>query len=1015
MKIYLLLFIIAFANGLRASSAVKEGYSFEACQKFDEKKTSGEECEIQGASRAVASLEKGMSPVTFKVTEDYFLFKLKEYLSNKIQTNIEHYKKIQKCFSTQTRDKFCQSNVEAIRKITRTGLPVLRKSMALMNQSAPVALEDVSTFNAQDLVKKEIRHPFRNMKVEPLTAQEESQFRLEIEQKYQKYLSEYSYPARFQHCFQKLGNEVRIKTTLDCEGVNLQPKMHVAQRFRQDRENQKQKEIYNNLLKQAPYLGLFSKSSLPASDRNLDVSLGNAFKILADETAKAKTEFDKKPASDMTEMFRYPELIKAFLEDMKPLTINHCDVAEEFHKQYKPGGRQDWIETAGIIGFSALGAIGCAFTAGAVCAVSVIAATESYSVGTAQRDLNLALNLYNSGLADTNAALDARSSRNVAAVLAPTSFAGVSKVARTVKGSKTAVQAEKKVVEETAEQATKIEVKVTTGASLRNVTSKEELLERFVKYNPTTVLQNVKWITLAKLKTADWYLDVENGALKGLNDSLKDKNLVTALTNLHKDFVFEKVEALKQKFPGLEISEYSDFKSSRFAFKFKDGVKPEGFDEALAQLFKEANNEFEITISKIPGLDLPANRKPAAWFSGGFGRTADEASLASRSSRSVSRPAVARSFDEVTETLQKARVGLEEARAGLEASFKADGRLDTLMVKSSSGKMIPNVKVFEILRKIKDEDTSADIAAVLSRNFGVKVTDDEAARLYAYYKNLDRFAPALWVPERIVANLDDAEFGGIGIDFKGMGAKNVFQVADDIASTTDQPISAVVDRLRLGEEIVTKEFDVAKSKYQEIMARTFHQLGIPVANKCSGDDCVSLPARALTMEEQLQVVKALGSSTSEPSKYRMTLIPPGVAKEARTQLAVHGESIEKMFRGTLTGYGEGLISPKIMDRVLFAVEMPKDLVTGDAKLIMHIDPSVTLTAEQKKMIEETFQKSMQKEREEIIRKAKEAAEKKVSKNKMSFPHQLLSQTRSLLHELSQSPYRLKVQAQFQIL
>ena len=66
------------------------------------------------------------------------------------------------------------------------------------------------------------------------------------------------------------------------------------------------------------------------------------------------------------------------------------------------------------------------------------------------------------------------------------------------------------------------------------------------------------------------FFDVENSQLKLLNDTLKEKNFVTSLTNYHKELTFKKMQELVKKNPGLQMDMYSDFKSSRFAFLYSN-------------------------------------------------------------------------------------------------------------------------------------------------------------------------------------------------------------------------------------------------------------------------------------------------------------------------------------------------------------------------------------------------------------------------------------------------------------
>ncbi|HWU44050.1 MAG TPA: hypothetical protein VN132_11450, partial [Bdellovibrio sp.] len=187
-------------------------------------------------------------------------------------------------------------------------------------------------------------------------------------------------------------------------------------------------------------------------------------------------------------------------------------------------------------------------------------------------------------------------------------------------------------------EAAKAEEAVRTGDSIvakvsqvRNrFLTREVLTKEFLSYSPTTVAENERWIALAE-KGVDphlRYLDVENSQLKSLNDVLKDKNLVTSLTNYHKKLLFDKIESLKKDFPNLNIEQYSDYKSSRFVF---GGDIPKELEQKLQQIFKETNQEFSDYLKSehiLRDSDLSND-----WFRAGLGQSAEQANVAARYSR----------------------------------------------------------------------------------------------------------------------------------------------------------------------------------------------------------------------------------------------------------------------------------------------------------------------------------------------------------------------------------------------
>jgi hypothetical protein len=166
--------------------------------------------------------------------------------------------------------------------------------------------------------------------------------------------------------------------------------------------------------------------------------------------------------------------------------------------------------------------------------------------------------------------------------------------------------------------------KVGAAVVKAEVFSRTAFIDKYLKYNPTTVKQNEEWIAVAEkgVSSKSVFVDIENSQMKVLNDTLKDKNLVTSLTNYHKSLVVKKIEALKKEFPGLKISEYSDFKSLRFAF---DGNVPKDLQQRLNKIFQSANDEFTDYLVKNKLVN--SSDKADSWFRAGTGKSAEQANL----------------------------------------------------------------------------------------------------------------------------------------------------------------------------------------------------------------------------------------------------------------------------------------------------------------------------------------------------------------------------------------------------
>lgn len=105
--------------------------------------------------------------------------------------------------------------------------------------------------------------------------------------------------------------------------------------------------------------------------------------------------------------------------------------------------------------------------------------------------------------------------------------------------------------------------------------------------------------------------------------------------------------------------------------------------------------------------------------------------------------------------------------------------------------------------------------------------------------------------------------------------------------------------------------------------------------------------------------------TENPSCYRLSFIPPNVNPAHRSLVAVHGELVEKKVRKQLTGFGEGLIPPSVLDRVTFALDMPESLGTGQVRLLVKPADGVELTAQQRRLIEENLAPAISRVNNEI--------------------------------------------------
>lgn len=480
----------------------------------------------------------------------------------------------------------------------------------------------------------------------------------------------------------------------------------------------------------------------------------------------------------------------------------------------------------------------------------------------------------------------------------------------------------------------------------RAMTSRE-FTQKYLQYSPTTKEQNLKWIALADGTPKNTkFFDVENSVMKNLNDTLKDKNLVTSLTNFHKDILQTKTEKLfaelKKQYPDLELVAYSDFKASRFAFK---GQGPPDLEARLAQILKETNQEFSdyVTKSKI----VKASDHPEDWFRAGFGDTADQATLASRFSRQSSENSLqSYSSNEMKSTLTVKVHEVESLRTQLQSEL---GK--TSLLEGAGTKKTLSSDAIDILRK--NGDDLAKSQADLKNRFGLsEISTGSIQKMQSYVKSVDEFSPGIHIAQRELSHLDDAAFGGLSADMTGMGAKNLNATAKALSES--KSLDEALVQTRKSEKEITAQFNKQKDTFQDVVKDVLGKDRVKTV--CSGDDCTAVPKQALSDREKEKILQKL-TDAGYSSEFRLAFIPEKVVDTAaRSQLAVHGESIEKALRKNLADKME----PAKLKGLVFGVDMKTTTLNeGGVKLMTASSSQVKLTASEQKLISESFKKAVE--------------------------------------------------------
>lgn len=173
-------------------------------------------------------------------------------------------------------------------------------------------------------------------------------------------------------------------------------------------------------------------------------------------------------------------------------------------------------------------------------------------------------------------------------------------------------------------------------------------------------------------------LDGEITILKALNeDILEDKDLVTKIVNLHKNFfMYFFMDPKYEHVHKALLAKYSDFKSLRFAF---NDDSPE-VKESLSEVFILANSrlrDFLIQFDVVDRIHFKDHRsivsKPKRWFLMGFGETADLANVTARFMRTYlqdDEDIHIMSFEEIEEELDSIIKTIESRRRRLVAVYQ---------------------------------------------------------------------------------------------------------------------------------------------------------------------------------------------------------------------------------------------------------------------------------------------------------------------------------------------------------
>jgi hypothetical protein len=457
----------------------------------------------------------------------------------------------------------------------------------------------------------------------------------------------------------------------------------------------------------------------------------------------------------------------------------------------------------------------------------------------------------------------------------------------------------------------------------------QRLIDRYADFRGITNRENAAYIALADgtnplSSRVRLFFEVENSVLKNLNDVVfGSKDASNAAVNLFKSIFDRRLRndpVLRRAIAG----RYSDYKSMRLALL---SDSPDVI-QALQRAYSESADEFARALQDSPLSELIRGRSgtlgdPRSWNLAGVGRSADEASLAARTSRSFAAPGGTplTEFPATQAFISDRLRTVEQLRSSLEREIPAS----TGILRESSrvpGRMILSEDAIDAVRKAKGatyDETIAALRSRLERRFGVTVTEAQTRQIYEYATFGDSLSPSVVQAERTVIDLGRARHGIVSVDIAGLGGRNLAETLDAATAagtSSERAVTLARDSFRR----VSSELDQLRGDFARALDRT---LGAGTGRRTlfSGDDGILMPNRELTAAERARLVAEL-STLPNPSRFRMTFVPQtfaegGVIPAAqRSTRVVEAETFEKAIRESL----EGRIPRADASRLLIAIE-----------------------------------------------------------------------------------------------
>lgn len=945
-------------------------YDFEGCSKFkkeDDKHLYNYFVTCKDGTFAkdvnIEELYSASKRIKRNIYENHLLDDISEFTKTKLQNRLNELIQIKECLKSKD-DSNCLLKKEQLIDNTIKELKEMRFNLAL--SSKPPKNKE---FN------EELRHSFDSIfsdDLPPLSEKEKEEVRDEyLDQSFrihQEWLAQMS--SANPNCIRQLSPGI-YTTNKDnlCSIINAYEKLGPENKLN-NQTREKYKTRYEDIVTNNP---LLSHIKLRGDEPRDEIfkQIYSALEKLTNATHKSLINVRKLKGEDRATLLQNDLIVDQYISESGANEIK-CDVLQGLRSDID---NSDMLYDLSVAAGTMTAGAAC-IPLGLVCGLVVAIGGEAIAIKHIEEKYDHAKLSLNSGLKSSESVSETNDERNIALIAAPLAALGIERSANIARKNplydRLKKLTQRNFRKKDSDYDLSNDVKGARKKSdfrektqdIKPPKSKKELKDRYLKKELVDETLNQRWIDNAKANAADMYFDVDNSAMKRLNDNLGDKDLVTALTNMHKDILSSKINKLLEKYPNIDIEIYSDFKSVRYAFTAKpppSKIPPE-FNKLLDKAYKEANSEYAKMVKNLNAI--PDSESPNRWFQAGTGETADQAGSALKVARRINKGEENPSIIDFAQAQKLVKRDLEDInsitqdfknpshplnKAGLTEEIEGT---DTVTLNTSLFEVVrkvPRPSEDEVIATMKKYETKPGskmnyeqaeyylkvkkIQKQIKEKHGVDLDESEAQQVLNYGENLDSLTPGLWTAKREFASLDKASLGGMSGDVTGMGAQNMKQVAKDLANVqnTTDPKEALV-AIREGEEKITGEFNKIKEDFKDTVETILVERKVPFQTKCSGDDCVVIPEKELSLDDHRAMMKAF-TQKDNPSQFRMSFIPKDVPADARSQLAVNGELVEKELRKLLTGVGPGKIRKERLDQITMGTRMPKEWSDGAIDLL----------------------------------------------------------------------------------